>query len=119
MKLEIAGKEHQLEFGIRFLREMDKTYTEKVDGMEFGLGMEKAGLYLTTENPLVLVDVIKAATAHDKNSPSVKEIEKAIEAHAEEHGMDKLFADIKEALGKSTWTKNKMKQFLEKAQEAK
>lgn len=119
MKLEIAGKEHQLEFGVRFLREMDKTYTEKVDGMEFGLGMEKAGFYLTTENPLVLVDVIKAATAHDKNSPSAKEIEKAIEVHAEEHGLDKLFADIKEELGKSTWTKNKMKKFLEKEQQMK
>ncbi|MGN7284340.1 tail assembly chaperone [Shouchella rhizosphaerae] len=115
MKFKIGKEEHQLEFGVKFLREMDKTYRTEQNGFEFGVGMEQALVYLSTENPLVLIDIFKAATSHEKNKPSETEISKAIETYSKENdGLSGLFEMVKEELGNSPWTKGKIKK-IEKA----
>lgn len=114
MKMEIGKEEYQLEFGVRFLTEMDKTYQAEQNGFKFGMGLEHALIYLNMGNPLVLIEIIKAATAHEKNKPSVTDIKKAIEEYSNENdGLEGLFEKIKEELGNSPWTKTKLKKLNE------
>ncbi|MFP7287988.1 tail assembly chaperone [Shouchella clausii] len=114
MKLMIGNEEYQLEFGVRFLTEMDKTYHAEQNGFKFGMGLEHALVYLNMENPLVLIEIIKAATAHEKNKPSVTDIKKAIEKYSiENDGMEGLFSQVREELGNSPWTKTKLKKLKE------
>ncbi|MED4083869.1 tail assembly chaperone [Halalkalibacterium halodurans] len=109
MEFKIGNKNYQLQFGVKFLREMDKAYQSNTEGIRFGLGMEQALIMLATENPLVIVDIIKAATAHEKSKPSTSEIEQAVEEYAVEHdGLNDLFEKIRDELGNSPWTKAKV-----------
>lgn len=111
MNITINGKEYELVFGLKFIRELDKTYTQKIDGMEFGVGIETAIPYLKMKNPVVLYEIIKAATSHLKSKPSNEAIEKELEKLAEEDKLDQLFEDIEKAMGESAFLKPKMKMF--------
>lgn len=115
MDLTINGKEYHLQFGLKFIRELDKTYTQKADGMEFGLGIETAIPYLKMENPVVLYELIKAGTSHLKSKPSNDDIENELLKFAEEGKLEKLFKDIEKAMEDSAFLKQKMKKFKKAA----
>lgn len=113
MNLTIEGKEYQLEFGLGFIRELDKSYTIKADGMEFGMGVESAVSYLAMENPTVLFEIIKAGTNHLKSKPSNADIELFLVEHAEKGTLEKLFKDVQEAMAEAPFLKLKIKRFKE------
>lgn len=115
MDLTINGKDYQLQFGLKFIRTLDQTYTQKADGMEFGLGIETAIPYLKMQNPTVLYELIKAGTSHLKSKPSNDDIENELEKFAEEGKLDKLFKDIEKAMEESAFLKSKMKKFKKAA----
>lgn len=117
MDFTINGKEYQLQFGLKFIRTLDQAYTQKADGMEFGLGVETAIPYLKMENPTVLYELIKAATSHLKSKPSNDDIENELEKRAMEGKLDKLYPEFEKAMEESAFLKSKMKKFKQAVKE--
>ncbi|MGX5859402.1 tail assembly chaperone [Streptococcus sanguinis] len=58
-QIEINGKKYDLHFGIDFIREMDKRYEIKGNGVSFGMGLQSAVVYLKDFNPVVIADIIQ------------------------------------------------------------
>lgn len=115
MNLLISGKEYTLNFGLRFIKEMDETYKVDANGMAFGMGIESTVSYMAMENPTVLYEIIKAGTAHLKSKPSNDDIESFLMEHAEKDTLEKLFKDIQEAMESAPFLKHKIKRFKEQA----
>lgn len=116
MKFTIAGKEYELKFGIKFIRELDKVYTVDFQGVEFGMGLNMAFANLNQYNPSALTEVIKAATSHYSSPPKRNQIDEAIEEFAEENdGLEQLFEDLIEELGKSKVAKTTIEHFKKMA----
>ena len=116
MKLKINGQEYQLEFGMKFINELDKRYSVNYQGFQFGMGVNMAFMYLNQYNPTVIQNIIAAAIAHEKNRPTESEIEEAIVQYAiENDGLDKLFEQLQEELGKSPLLKATIKRFQQAA----
>lgn len=69
MKITINGKEQELNFGVRFVRELDKVAGMEAGGMSLGMGLTKSLPALNAYDPAVLSDVIYSATF--RNSPRV------------------------------------------------
>lgn len=118
MNITINGKEYELEFGLKFIYEMDKAYTIKQGGAEFGMGIESAITYLAMRNPTVLQQIIKAGTSHLKSKPSDQDIENELLKIAEKGSLDKLFKDVMKAMESAPFLKQKIKMYKEKAKEA-
>ena len=58
MQLTINGKEYELNFGVRFVREMDKNMGAVMHGINFGMGVAKALAGLSAYDAAVLSDTI-------------------------------------------------------------
>lgn len=108
-QIEINGKKHDLHFGIDFIREMDKRYEVNGNGVSFGMGINSAVVYLKDNNPVILEDIILAATHTAKTIPSVADIEKWLE---EQEDLDKVFDDFLSALKTAPLTKSKVAKVL-------
>lgn len=108
-QIEINGKKHDLHFGIDFIREMDKRYEVNGNGVSFGMGINSAVVYLKDNNPVILEDIILAATHTAKTIPSVADIEKWLE---EQEDLDKVFDDFLSALKTASLTKSKVAKVL-------
>ncbi len=108
-QIEINGKKHDLHFGIDFIREMDKRYEVNGNGVSFGMGINSAVVYLKDNNPVILEDIILAATHTAKTIPSVADIEKWLEEHED---LDKVFDDFLSALKTAPLTKLKVAKVL-------
>lgn len=103
MEFTINGKDKELKFGIGFIRNLDEVYKADVNGIQFGMGLNMAMIQLQQYNPSALSEVIKAAA---KGSARLKDVDEAVEAYAEENdGLDSLFEEVIEEVGKSTVTK--------------
>lgn len=108
-QIEINGKKHDLHFGIDFIREMDKRYEVNGNGVSFGMGINSAVIYLKDNNPVILEDIILAATHTAKTIPSAADIEKWLE---EQEDLDKVFDDFLSALKTAPLTKSKVAKVL-------
>lgn len=108
-QIEINGKKHDLHFGIDFIREMDKRYEANGNGVSFGMGINSAVVYLKDNNPVILEDIILAATHTAKTIPSVADIEKWLE---EQEDLDKVFDDFLSTLKTAPLTKSKVAKVL-------
>lgn len=108
-QIEINGKKYDLHFGIDFIREMDKRYEVSGNGVSFGMGINSAVVYLKDNNPVILEDIILAATHTAKTIPSVADIEKWLE---EQEDLDKVFDDFLSALKTAPLTKSKVAKVL-------
>lgn len=116
MEFNVNGKERELRFGLRFIRELDELYKVDYEGIKFGMGVNLAYLGLNQYNPTTLVDVITASMAHNSNAPKLRSVENAIENYAEENdGLDQLFEDVLDEMGKSPVVKDSLKRFKETA----
>ena len=113
MELTIGKKTYPLYFGLKFIREMDKRYTLKRDGIEFGFGVTSAVVYIEDRNPVILFDLIQAATITEKSKPSVDEIENLLED--EKTDLEKLFKDFLSALETAPLTKVKLQDLKKQA----
>lgn len=108
-QIEINGKKYDLHFGLDFIREMDKRYEVNGGGVSFGMGINSAVVYLKDNNPVILEDIILAATHTAKTIPSVADIEKWLE---EQEDLDKVFDDFLSALKTAPLTKSKVVKVL-------
>jgi hypothetical protein len=110
-QIEIIGKKYDLHFGIDFIREMDKRYEVKGNGVSFGMGIQSAVLYLKDFNPVVIADIILSATHTLKTIPSLADIELWIEEQGD--NLEKVFDDFLSALKNAPMTKLKVGKTLE------
>jgi len=115
MDLKINGKDYQLQFGLKFINQLDNIYTQEVDKVKFGMGVEMMTSYLAMRNPLVLLNIIKAGTSHLNSKPSNNDIENLLEEHANGGTLEKLFKDVTEAMENAPFLKNKMKRAKQEA----
>ena len=115
MDLVIGGKEYTLEFGLKFINEMDNLYTVKRGGLEFGMGIEMAVSYIAMRNVTVIYNIIKAGTAHLKSKPSNQDIEAFLSEHAKNKTLEQLFSDIEEAMEKAPFLEHKINLYKQKA----
>ena len=109
-QIEIKGKKYDLHFGIDFIREMDKRYEFKGNGVSFGMGLQAAVVYLKDFNSVAIADIIQAATTTQR--PLLKNAD--IEAWIEEQGdnFEKVFDDFLSSLKKSPVTRLKVNKVL-------
>lgn len=91
MDLTIGGRDYKLQFGILFNHTLDEFYKQEVEGMQFGMGVEMAYVYLSNGNVGGVYNVIKAATDHLKQKPSNNDLASFIEETAKaDKGLDKI-----------------------------
>ena len=113
--LTINEREYELSFGIAFIRELDKKFCSNVNGMNFGAGVRSAVVYLLDGNPVILVDIIQAATITNRSKLSEKDIEKWLE---EPDDLDVVFDDFLTCLKTSKLTKKTTMAIVEAVEQA-
>lgn len=116
MEFLVNGKEYELKFGLAFIRQLDEKFKVDYQGIEFGMGINLANMGLNQLNPATLSDIIKAAATHSGKAPKQQDVDNAIDEYAEKNdGLDQLFADVIEEMGKSPTIKGTAKKFEEMA----
>lgn len=108
MQLTINNKDYELNFGLKFIRSLDKAYTQQIEGMEFSMGLQQANIYLNMKNPDALFKVIRAALSHLNTVPSNDELEGYLEGVYTDGKDEKLFKDIQAAMEQSPFLKRQM-----------
>lgn len=115
--LTINEREHELYFGIAFIRELDKKFCSSVNGMKFGAGVRSAVVYLLDGNPVILVDIIQAATITNRSKLSEKDIEKWLEEQ-DDLDLDVVFDDFLTCFKTSKLTKKTTMAIVEAVEQA-
>jgi len=110
MKLTIANKEYELKFGLKFLRELDKAYVQKIEGMEFSMGLQQANIYLNMKDPNALSTVIKAGVSHLDSHPSNDDVEAYLEGVYESGSEVQLLKDVQGAMEQAPFLKQQIKE---------
>ena len=104
MQIEINGKEIDLNFGIRFIRELDEKYNLVVAGKKVGVGIEETIPRILMGNVVALEDVIYAATWTAKKRPTLSEMDDFIDGVED---IEALFEEVIEELKKQNATKKR------------
>ena len=108
MKLNINGKNVELSFGVKFVRNLDVVAGLDVQGASFGMGLTKSIPALNTADPAVLADVIYSATATVKDTrPSQDDVDDFIDNY--EGDLEKLFDDVIKEMSKANAIKVALK----------
>lgn len=107
--LTINGKEQELNFGVRFVRELDKVAGISANNVSFGFGLTKTLPAIKAYDPAVLSDLIYSATF--KNSPRVSrdEVDDYIDSVTDIEELEKLFDDVAAEVNKATAIKAALK----------
>lgn len=87
MQLTINGTDYELNFGLRFCRELSKDKQQSKYGVDLRIGIENAVTNLYTGDVLILPDLVKAATSHHKKKPSDKDIEDFLDTYDDLGGL--------------------------------
>ena len=87
MQLTINGTDYELNFGLRFCRELSKDKHQSNRGIDLRIGIENAVTNLYTGDVLILPDLVKAATSHYKKKPSDKDIEDFLDTYDDLGGL--------------------------------
>lgn len=108
MTITINGKEVELNFGVRFVRELDKhmPIKMKVKGMgeqSFGMALSRVVPGLQTYDTALLADVIYYATWANKARPSQEDIDSFIDDPSTD--IEKLFDEVTTAMSESNSVK--------------
>lgn len=115
MKFKIKGKEHDVLFNIRFVRNLNKKFVLEQYGLEIGVGLQSVLPRLNLKDITALADVIHAGIYP---TASEKAVEEAIEAYGEEHGdFEGLFNQVGKQLLKAPATKVVAKQMQQEMEE--
>jgi hypothetical protein len=116
MNFKINGVERQLEFGMKFINVLDRLYQVSYQGMQFGMGVNMAYMYLQQYNPSCIPNIVIAALSHEKNKVTTEEIEAAmVEFAIDNDGLEKLFEELSAELGNSPLLKATIKRFQQQA----
>lgn len=113
MVLTINGTDHELNFGVRFVRELDKKYyVESQGGIKFGTGIETRVPMLLTGDAVTLAEFIYTALDTDgKKKPTMQDIDNYVDSVED---IEALFDEVIEELKKQNATKMKMKEFTDR-----
>lgn len=117
MELTINDKKYELKFGLSFINTIDNIYTQKMNGVEFGMGLEMLNTYMSLGRPTALFNVIKAGTSHLDSKPSNNDIESYLEDLADSNvdEYENMFDEVSEAMKQAPFLRRTMKN-LENAQ---
>lgn len=112
-ELTIEGNVYQINFGMGFLRRVNKTVKKPVDGLKdvtenIGLRMMLAGI--VDEDPETLVDLLYAA--NEGQTPRLTK--DLLDKHIDNPDTDisELFEEVKSFLSKTNATKKEMERLL-------
>lgn len=108
--ITINDKEYELDYGIRFSKELSKMYymEKAVEGntIKFGLGVRMVIGYLENADADAISNVIKAALTKHKTKPSEDDILDTVDELAQENGgFDGVAENILDALRESGFYK--------------
>lgn len=107
MELTINGEVYNFKFGIAFLRDIDKTQTEKLpNGTERKVGFAYAVAEIMDGNILALSDVLVLANATEDKRVSREDLEAYLED--DNTNIDTVFDDVLRFLNKSNACKKQM-----------
>ncbi|QDI90210.1 hypothetical protein EPH95_02680 [Salicibibacter halophilus] len=110
MNIEINGKGYELNFGMKFIKEMDKRHFIENNGVRFGNGINMLVVKLDQQDPLIIQDIVEAGLHQvKKDKPSTDDIEQAIEDMAEEKGLNEMTNDFLNELKKKRLLADKIK----------
>lgn len=117
MNIEINGKSLELSFGFKFLREIDNRLGLKLEEASIGQGVSLLPMGLESGNPVVIGEVLIAATSHlKKKAITMKNIDDALDEIAENIGLEEFGSDVLAELGKRAMTRNLVEVAEEEAQ---
>ena len=103
MKLKVGSKNYDLNFGIGFVRNLDKYYGVSVQGMSFGMGLTQALSVLRVYDPDCLSEVLYIATWSDASRPTQEAFDRVLED--DNTDIEKLFDDVVKELATANATK--------------
>ena len=105
MNVTINNKNYDLYFGLDFINFLDKKYYIEQNGFKLGQGLTYAIAQIELGNPLILLDLITAATVTG-SKPNAEDMKKYIETEAD---IEVLMTDFLDSLEKSPTTRFTMK----------
>ena len=105
MTVTINGKDYDLYIGLDFVAYLDKKYKIVENGFQLGQGLTYVVAQIELGNPLVLLDLIAAATLTGAK-PKPEDVKKYIETEAD---IEVLMNDFLSALKTTSSTKLMMK----------
>ena len=108
MKLTIGKKEYEMKFGLKFIRQIDKAYTQNIEGMEFAMGLQQLNIYMNMQNPDALYTAIKAGLSHLNTVPSNDQLEEYLEDVFVEGKDEELFKQVQEAMEQAPFLKRQI-----------
>ena len=114
MRLVINGKTHNVKFGVKFVRSLDKAYPIERQGLKFGMALSAKIPELYAKNIASLADIIYHGTVTESPRPSLVDVETFVEEHED---LEQLFDDVLKELSESNAGKSlmsEMKQGLKK-----
>ena len=120
MELTINGKVYEFNFGMRFLREVNKKATVQVDGVkgaEKNVGLRMAVAGIVDGDMETLVDVLDLANKGQEPRVTREVLDNYIDDP--DTDIDKLFEDVMDFLKKANATRNTTVAFLEEVEEQK
>ncbi len=101
MELTIKGKKYQLNFGVGFVRNLDKFYgLSNQAGFSLGLGLTKAIPALRAYDPAVLAEVIQCAAEPGIELSKVDEF-----LDDSKTDIEKVFEDVQKELNEANAVK--------------
>ena len=111
MQITINDKDYTFKFGLRFVRELDKTIQKAENGVEFGVGTSVKMAQLILDRDLtVLSDIL--VIANQTETPRIKAVD--LDTFIEEHDdVEGLLNDVIAELETSNATASKTKPFRE------
>jgi len=109
MLLTISGKEYEIKFGIRFLRELDKKYFVESNNVKYGQGLELKVPQILTGDILTLAEFLYLGMCTEKSKPTQAQIDEFLD---ETEDIEALFDEVTEELKKQNATKLKMRELV-------
>lgn len=109
MKITVNGKEFQLYFGIKFIRELDAKYWFGEETVKFGAGLENAWFKLQSHDLVILNDVLAAALSTQFVFTDA-DFDNFFAAQTEEQ-LDQLYVDLVKNLETQPMTVKRVKQY--------
>lgn len=101
MEITIKGKKYQLNFGVGFVRSLDKHYgLENNSGFSLGMALTKSIPSLYAYDPAVLSEIIQCAA---EPSVSLSDVDEYIDDPKTD--IEKLFADVIKSLNEANAVK--------------
>ena len=105
LELTINGKVYSFRFGIGFVREIDKTKSKKIEGIdnaEQNMGLQFAVAAVMDEDAVALADILDIANKSEMPRAKKTDIDRYID---ECENIEELFAEVLEILKSANATK--------------